>query len=51
MVVVLPEEIRKLKKIFEPYCKGIVLDKDAPEEAKKAYKEYFEYDDGGENEQ
>lgn len=51
MVAVLPEEIRKLKRIFEPYCTGIVLDDDAPDEAKEAYKKYIEYDDGGNNEQ
>ena len=46
MVVLLPEDIRELKKIFEPYCQGVVLDEDAPEEAKEAYKKYYGYDDG-----
>lgn len=52
MVIVIPEEIRALRKIFEPYCKGSVLNDDAPLEAQEAWHKYYSYDDGqGDDEQ
>ena len=43
---IMPEEIRKLRYIFRPYCDGIYLREDAPQEAKDAYKKYHEWSAG-----
>lgn len=40
MYVIPPDEIRKLKLIFEPYLEGCHLRKDAPKEAADALNEY-----------
>ena len=38
MIVIIPEEIKELVKLYEPYKEGCGLRKDAPEFAKDAYK-------------
>ena len=38
MLVIIPEEIKELVKLYEPYKEGCDLRKDAPEFAKEAYK-------------
>ena len=40
MVICPPEEIEKLREIFEPYMEGCHLKKDAPQEAKEALEKY-----------
>ena len=43
MVFTIPEEKRKLERIFKPYEDGCKLRDDAPEEAKKAYEEFYKW--------
>lgn len=43
MVFLIPEEKRKLERIFKPYEDGCKLRDDAPEEAKKAYEEFYKW--------
>lgn len=45
MRIVAPEEIKKLRRIFEPYLDGVKLKEDAPQEAKKAHESYFKWYD------
>lgn len=52
MVELIPDEIKKLRYIFKPYCNGIYLRDDAPEEAREAYDKYLDWSrKNGENEQ
>lgn len=39
------DEMKELKKIFSPYLKNAVMDKDAPQEAIDAIERYFELED------
>ena len=41
MYLIIPEEIQKLKRIYEPYMEGCHLIENAPESAKRAYEDYF----------
>lgn len=41
MKLIIPEDKRRLRRIFEPYLDGMKLKDDAPEEAKKALEEYY----------
>ena len=37
MTLVIPDEIKELVKIYDPYKEGIKLRDDAPQEAREAY--------------
>ena len=39
------DEMKELEKIFSPYLKNAVMDKDAPQEAIDAIERYFELED------
>lgn len=45
MYLIIPEEIRKLKRIFEPYMEGCHLRDDATTEAVEALKKFDEWYD------
>lgn len=39
------EEMKELKKVFEPYLHDAIMDKDAPKEAFDAIEKYFKLED------
>lgn len=43
MVPKVPEEIKKLRYIFRPYCDGARIRDDAPKEAIEAHNKYIEW--------
>ena len=43
MYLIIPKEIRKLERIFNPYIEGCHLVENAPEEAVEAFNKYFEW--------
>lgn len=43
MVFLIPEERRNLERVFAPYEDGCRLKEDAPEEAKRAYEEFYKW--------
>lgn len=45
MYLIMPEEIRKLKRIFKPYMEGCHLRDDAPPEAIEALEKYDKWYD------
>ncbi len=38
MLIIIPEEIKELVKLYDPYKEGAALRDDSPEEAKEAFK-------------
>ena len=43
MHIIVPEEKKKLKRIFRPYLEGTHLREDAPQEVVDAYDEYYKW--------
>ena len=45
MYIIVPKEIKQLKKEFEPFLDGVKLKESAPQKSKEAYEKYFEWYD------
>lgn len=43
MYIIIPEEKKKLERIFKPYLDGVHLKDDAPQEAVDAFNEFCEW--------
>ena len=43
MYIIIPEEKKKLERIFEPYIEGVHLREDAPQEAVDAFNEFYKW--------
>ena len=41
MYIIIPEEMKKLERIYTPYLDGVHLKEDAPKEAKDAYLAFY----------
>ena len=43
MYIIIPEEMKRLERIYTPYLDGVRLKKDAPKEAIEAYETFFKW--------
>ena len=43
MYILIPEEMKKLERIYKPYLDGCKLKKDAPQEAVEAFERFFKW--------
>lgn len=43
MHVIIPEEMKKMERIYKPYLEGVHLKEDAPKDAKDAYLEFYNW--------
>lgn len=43
MYIIIPEEKKKLERLFTPYLDGVKLKADAPPEVMKAYQDFNEW--------